>query len=213
MKKLTKKIMIGITAATIALSAVPMASFACENTAIEQMNYTVEAWNNVPMYVSSVYGANVRREPSTGSEIIRALDYNTQITACGKTSNGWIKVMVPDSLTEGQVAGYIRADLVANRSSSKRDDLTPSWIKTGYNNNLSANTDTFRVRVAPGTILGLRPEPKFDDDHLIAQLQNGEIVQLVNQRGGNGDGTYWYVMVPRTGQSGFVNSNYLEAVN
>ena len=87
----------------------------------------------------------------------------------------------------------------------------PQLDKTGYvdRNYLTGGSGTttpsMTVKVESG-YLALRSTKAYDKDNEIAQLNNGDTVEVIEKK----DSTYWYVYVPKLGKEGYVDKNYLK---
>lgn len=88
---------------------------------------------------------------------------------------------------------------------------SPKLDKTGYvdRDYLTGGSEvtypSMSVKVDSG-YLALRSAKAFDKDNEIAQLNNGEKVEIIEKA----DSTYWYVYVPGIGKEGYVDKNYLK---
>ena len=222
MNRIAKKAGILFAAAAMALTSVSgVTAFANDGTGIEAMDVTATDITPVTMYVTAPSGANVRTAPGTSGRILKALAYNTAVTATGKTSNGWYRFTTTDPLYGGQLFGYISGSLLSTSKQSSNSSSsaaygyasgitsdgqiatnnagTPNYVKTSSN---SAYKTTYTVNV--NGYLALRSDPAFNYSNEIAQLHTGDVVEYRENYG-----TYWCVYVPATGLLGFVNSNYL----
>ncbi len=136
---------------------------------------------------------SVREQPTVDSAKLGELPHGVDVRVVDTDDfGGWTQI---------DYNGMRRYVCSAYLSDTKPADSSYSWLKTGSN---VATKSDYTVKVDQG-YLALRNSPSFDASNEIAHLQNGTQVQLIN----NGEGTYWTVMIPATGQCGYVNSNYL----
>jgi len=137
---------------------------------------------------------SVRTAPTVNADKVGSYVYGQDVSVMESVpGTNWVKV------SYNGMQRYACADYLSN---SVPEGSSYSWLKTGSN---VATKGEYRVDVKRD-YLALRTSPTFDYSNEIAQLQNGTKVQLANQ----GEGTYWYVIVPSTGMHGYVNSNYLK---
>lgn len=152
----------------------------------------VPAFANVTEYCTAS-NLSVRTSPSANAEEVGSYEYGQDVDVIESVEGtNWVKVNYDG------YQRYVNADYLSLQQPS---DSEYSWLKTHYN---VATKGDYTVCVDSG-YLALRTSPSFDDANEIAALYNGTEVELVN----GGEGTYWCVYVPSTGQTGYVNSNYL----
>ena len=72
-----------------------------------------------------------------------------------------------------------------------------------------ASCNTYRVNVATG-YLALRTDTAFESSNEIGELYTGDLVEVMDYTGATG---YWYVYSPKYDDFGYVNNDYLNAIN
>ncbi len=179
MNKMMKKVAIVLGAAMLTLGGTTCVAHATDG------EHTQTEYVNVGDFLA------IRTAPDANAPQIGEL-HNGQDVEVSGYKNGWAEINY-----NGKIA-YVCGDYL---SSQKPQNSNLNWLKTDSN---TATKQEYTVHVDQG-YLALRTTPTFDNSNEIAQLQNGTKVELIN----NGEGTYWSVMVPSTGQNGYVNSNYL----
>ena len=81
-----------------------------------------------------------------------------------------------------------------------------AFMMTTQRTHAAAGT-TFQVNVKSG-YLAFRSEKAFDKSNEIGQLNTGDLVEVTNRK----DSTYWYAYSPKLDKSGYVDKNYIKAV-
>ena len=81
-----------------------------------------------------------------------------------------------------------------------------AFMMTTQRTHAAAGT-TFQVNVKSG-YLALRSEKAFDKSNEIGQLNTGDLVEVTDRK----DSTYWYAYSPKLDKSGYVDRNYIKAV-
>lgn len=77
---------------------------------------------------------------------------------------------------------------------------------TAHRTEAAAGT-TFQVNVKSG-YLALRSGKAFDKSNEIGQLNTGDLIEVTDRK----DSTYWYAYSPKLDKSGYVDRNYISAV-
>ncbi|MFJ5623304.1 D-alanyl-D-alanine carboxypeptidase family protein [Peribacillus loiseleuriae] len=126
---------------------------------------------------------NIRTGPSTANKIIETVKKGTQLTVTGKATNGWLKVSL-----KGQTA-YVSSQYVkVNVSDFSSDSSTETVIYT--------TTANLNIRTGPSTA-----------NKIITTVKEGTQLTVV------GKATNGWLKVSLKGQTGYVSSQYVKALN
>lgn len=141
------------------------------------------------------------------------------------TAGRWGTPVMLSAVSCNGVTGYIHAGNLSDTAPSKTTttitSTTAAASSTGSANttfqqymdntwtkqaqNLNSNTGTWKnVKVSSG-YLALRSQPTYEYANEVAQLHNGDTVELM----GGQSGSYVYVYSPSTGAYGWVNAGFL----
>ena len=179
-------------ATTIAVSAAMLGTLACPVFANDGRG--LDAVPNVYLYnidydvIVGANGANVRTAPSMDADIITTFNPGEQVEIFGnvytnsQADTGWREVYVEAS-NGGITEGFVNDCTFANSNDDSPAATGPMMTVTDVQN-----------------YLALRSAQSYDDANEIAQLHNGDQVEVLNQ-----SGTYWQVYAPSLGITGYVN--------
>lgn len=170
-----------------------------------------------------VRSANVRKDPSSSSQVAFCVASNESVAILGeekgKDGNTWLKIAV------GNSTGYIRSDLVTStdKKITVNDSLVPKKVQESSSsvksdssaaNNSSTTSNTSDNSMASfansgiikGTSVRVRKEANTTSG-IVAVLDKGDFV-IVSGEGKGSDGQTWYQI--KTGNAtGFVRSDLL----
>ena len=132
-----------------------------------------------------------------------------------KVETGYLALRNKAAYNESNEIGQLNTGDTVQVKDTSNDQYwyvyVPQLDKTGYvdRNYLTGGSGTttpsMTVKVESG-YLALRSTKAYDKDNEIAQLNNGDTVEVIEKK----DSTYWYVYVPKLGKEGYVDKNYLK---
>ena len=132
-----------------------------------------------------------------------------------KVETGYLALRNKAAYNESNEIGQLNTGDTVQVKDTSNDQYwyvyVPQLDKTGYvdRNYLTGGSGTttpsMTVKVESG-YLALRSTKAYDKDNEIAQLNNGDTVEVIEKK----DSTYWYVYVPKLGKEGYVDQNYLK---
>ena len=132
-----------------------------------------------------------------------------------KVTDGYLALRSEKAFDKGNEIGQLNTGDTVQVKDTSNDQYwyvyVPQLDKTGYvdRNYLTGGSGTttpsMTVKVESG-YLALRSTKAYDKDNEIAQLNNGDTVEVIEKK----DSTYWYVYVPKLGKEGYVDKNYLK---
>ena len=132
-----------------------------------------------------------------------------------KVETGYLALRNKAAYNESNEIGQLNTGDTVQVKDTSNDQYwyvyVPQLDKTGYvdRNYLTGGSGTttpsMTVKVESG-YLALRSTKAYDKDNEIAQLNNGDKVEVIEKK----DSTYWYVYVPKLGKEGYVDKNYLK---